>query len=153
MVASMVAAEKRKIPKIIVIAIILTLVVALLIGGFFIMKNEKIVELLKTAKTTKEETILLNEFLVNLKSENGKKSYLKVQIALMYNDKKDGELIAASTNKIRDIIINNLLGKTSEDIIDGDNINNLKDELRRNINIVLEDDLIKDVYITDFVIQ
>ncbi len=147
------ATEKRKLSKPLIIVIILILLALTVVFGYLVLKGNVNITKLFNKNKNKEHTILLNEFVVNLKSDNNKKSYLKMQIALMYENKKDGVIIESNVNKIRDIIINNLLGKTSTDIIDEDNIHNFKEKLKKDINLALNDDLIKDIYITDLVIQ
>jgi flagellar basal body-associated protein FliL len=107
----------------------------------------------KLIKPNKEEDVLLNEFVVNLKSENNRKNYLKLQIALMCNEESDKAIIESNVNKIRDRVVNILLDKTSSDILEGDNIKNLKGELKEEINLALKDELVKEVYITDLVVQ
>lgn len=145
--------EKRNISKVLIIILIIALLITSTILGYFVVKNRDSLGITKLFNSNSEKTILLNEFVVNLKSETARKSYLKLQIALMYNDKKDGKTIESNVNKIRDTIINNLLDKTSNEILDGSNINNLKEELKKDINLALNEDLVKDVYITDLVIQ
>ena len=104
----------------ILLAVILILAFAV---GYLVSKDKGFFDVTSIFKSENENTILLNEFVVNINSNNDRRGYLKVEMALMYNDKKDGEVIETNINKIRDIIINNLMYKSSDDIL---NVESLK---------------------------
>lgn len=145
--------EKRKISKLFWIILIVMVLIISFTLGYVMLKNKDFFDITKILNANKEHTILLNEFIVNIQSENNKKSYLKIEMALMYTNKKDGELIESNINKIRDIIINNLMDKSSSEILDVENIKNFKVDIKKKINDELKSDLIKDVYLTNLVIQ
>ena len=96
---------------------------------------------------------MLDEFVVNLKSEGSIKHYLKVKIALMYTEEKQGILIESSVNKIRDVIISNLREKSYKEMLEAENFLTLKKEVIDNLNLAINEDIIKDIYITDIIIQ
>lgn len=104
-------------------------------------------------KSDKEHSILLEEFVLNLKSDYIGKDYLKIQLALMYTDNKQGDVLNSNESKIRDVVIKVLSEKTAEEMTGKENISKVKEELTSLVNKVLDDEIVKDVYFTDLVIQ
>lgn len=136
------------------IIILLVLVIALLtfIGYFTIFRDGD--ELASIFSSTDEEyTVLLEEFLVNLKTEDDGRNYLKTEIAVMFTEKSQEDYINTNMHKIRDTIINHLRILTSDDILNGENTTNLKSSLTESINATLGEDIIKDIYFSDLIIQ
>lgn len=136
------------------IIILLVLVIALLtfIGYFTIFRDGD--ELASIFSSTDEEhTILLEEFLVNLKTEDDGRNYLKTEIAVMFTEKSQEDFISTNILKIRDTIINDLRLLTSDEILKGENTANLKISLTESINTALGEDIIKDIYFSDLIIQ
>lgn len=145
--------EKNNSLKLIII--ILLVAVILLAGtiGYFLISGKGVSDVIEKMNPEEELTVLLNEFLVNLKFENNRKNYLKVQIALMYTDKKQTLLINSNTSKIRDVILFELRKHNADEILDAEAMLVLKKEIMQQLNVALEADIIKDVYFTDLVIQ
>ena len=137
------------------VIIILLVVVILLAGtiGYFLVSGNRVTDVIEKMNPQEEFTVLLKEFLVNLKSENNRKNYLKVQIALMHTDKKQTLVIDSNTSKVRDVILFELRKHNAEEILEGDSMLELKEEIMKNLNVALGGDIIKDVYFTDLVIQ
>lgn len=137
------------------VIIILLVVVILLAGtiGYYLVSGNNGLDVVGKMNQEEEFTVLLNEFLVNLKFENNRKNYLKVQIALMYTDKKQTLLINSNTSKIRDVILFELGKYNADEILDGEALVELKKEMIQQLNVALEGNIIKDVYFTDLVIQ
>lgn len=147
--------QDRKMNIIIGILLCLVLSSAILIG-FLLMRGQdkgdwNIPGVFKSGG--EEHSILLEEFVVNLKSEGKAKNYLKIEMALMYENDKDENILIANTNKIRDIIISKIRTKTAEDMLDLDNALELKKEIISAINVALEATVVEDIYFTDLVIQ
>ena len=71
----------------------------------------------------------------------------------MYTDKKQAVIIDSNTSKIRDVILTELRKNSAEQILDGEELLRLKNEIMKNLNLALGEDIIKDVYFTDLVIQ
>lgn len=147
------ATEKKKKSNALLIILLVLILISVSVVGFFILKEKQFADIAKVFKQEKEYTLLLNQFVVNLQTETGGKSYLKMQIALMYTDKKAGKMISSNESKIRDVILKNTLEKTPESIMDGEKILSFKKEIITNINKALNDEIVKDVYFTDFIIQ
>lgn len=94
----------------------------------------------------------MDQFIVNLYSESGSR-YLKTSI----NFELAGEELAMEldTKKplIRDIVIKALSAKTYEEVSTIKGKENLKDEIVLNVNEIISDGQIKNLFFTDFVIQ
>lgn len=145
--------EKKSKAKLIIISLVVFALVVSFLIGYLIISGKNIPDIVKGMKPDKEYSVLLNEFVVNLSNENSIKNYLKIQIALMYTDKKHGDMINENMNKIRDVIIADLRSKSSSEMLNEDNTSNVKKEIITNINTILKDDIVKDVYFTELVIQ
>ncbi len=94
----------------------------------------------------------MDQFVVNLYSESGSR-YLKAAL----NFELAGEELAAELDAkkplIRDIIIKALSAKTYEEVSTIKGKENLKDEIVLNVNEVVSDGQINNLFFTDFVIQ
>ena len=144
--------KKSKLGLIIIILLVVVLLMTTVVG-YFLISGTRVSDIVEKMNPEEQHTVLLKEFLVNLKFENNRKNYLKVQIALMYTDKKQMLLIDSNTSKIRDVILFELRKYNAEEILVGDAMIKLKEDIIRELNIALEADIIKDVYFTDLVIQ
>ena len=146
--------EKRSLDKILII-VLLTAILILVLGiGFLLLSENDMPDFSNILKSNGEFTIPLDEFVVNLKSDNKNiKNYLKISIALMYTNEDHGTDIGANINKIRDIVISNLREKTASDLMTDDIIWNLKLNIMEGINDALNIAAIQDVYITDIIVQ
>lgn len=145
--------ERKNIDKIIIIALLATILVLVFGIGYLLLSDKDMPELTTIFKTNGEYTIPLEEFIVNLKPEASLNSYLSINIALMYTDEKIGEEINANVNKIRDLVIANLREKTASDMLNEINISKLKVDIKDEINDSLKKTAIKDIYITDIIVQ
>jgi flagellar FliL protein len=94
----------------------------------------------------------LNQFIVNLFSEDGSR-YLKTTINLELSLPELATELDAKKPLIRDIIIKALSAKSYEEISTIAGKESLKDEIVANVNAVLKDGKINNVFFTDFVIQ
>ncbi len=94
----------------------------------------------------------LDQFIVNLFSEDGSR-YLKTTINLEMSIPELSTELDAKKPLIRDIIIKALSAKSYEEISTIAGKENLKDEIVSNVNAVLKDGKINNVFFTDFVIQ
>lgn len=153
-----VAKEKKPldISKIVIIALlalILFLTAAIL---FFVVSDndgESILPTFQTKEEDGENTMLLEEFIVNLKESGKIKHFLKITMALMYTDTDQTEVIEANINKIRDSIIESIRTYTYEDLLKDEGTGQLKKEMIVNVNEVLGQEIIKGIYVTDIIVQ
>ncbi len=147
----MVEPKKKSIGKIVAAALVLALaVVAFFAYSYmtksFVFKGEANEEPVATQVYT------LDEFVLNLK-DPGSNRYLKTRIALGYESKKDAETLAEKQLQIRDVIIQTLRSKTTDNIMAVEKTDDLKKELIEDVNEIFDHDLVLDIYIVDFLIQ
>lgn len=132
--------------------------VIILAGGatafsFFIHQGKDDVSKKETAKAA-EETILLplEPFIVNLSSPNGM-SFLKTTLSLELAKTPATEKVKEQVPKIRDSIIMLLTNKPAETIASSEGRVQFKEEVIMEINQILGENSVRNVYFTDFVKQ
>ncbi len=94
----------------------------------------------------------MDQFVVNLYSESGGR-YLKTSLNLELSGEELTAELDSKKPLVRDIIIKALSAKTYEEISTIKGKENLKDEIVMNINEVITDGKINNMFFTDFVIQ
>ncbi|MFL0269642.1 flagellar basal body-associated FliL family protein [Candidatus Clostridium radicumherbarum] len=100
-------------------------------------------------------TYSLDEFLVNLSDDGGKK-YLKIKLSLGYDAKTKKNMdkeLADKTDNIRDTIISVLRSKKSTDIDTQMGIDSLKKEILAKVNPLFQSGKANSVYINDILVQ
>ncbi|RUM64698.1 MAG: flagellar basal body protein FliL [Sulfurospirillum sp.] len=174
--------EKKSGGANVLLIVIATMLGLMLIGGgvgayLLLSEDDAVIADANSAKATqtqKEETVTptqapaksvrksdftnigpmypLDQFIVNLFSEDGSR-YLKTTINLEMSLEELATELDAKKPLIRDIIIKALSAKSYEEISTIAGKENLKDEIVANVNAVLKDGKINNVFFTDFVIQ
>jgi flagellar FliL protein len=97
----------------------------------------------------------LEPFVVNLADQDSAR-YLRIKVSLMVDDKaKVKELIEnqALTLKVRDVILQTLTRKTSQDLINEAGKNKLRSEIQEGVTHYFKEPKLTDVMFTEFVIQ
>lgn len=94
----------------------------------------------------------LDQFVVNLLSENGSK-YLKASLDIELNAEELSAEIDKKKPAIRDIIIRTLSSKTFEEVSTMKGKDRLKDEIVEKLNEILADGQVRNIFFTDFVVQ
>ncbi len=156
-----------------VLIIVIVLLVLLLVGGglvaYFLLSGSDENAVDATAQPTKSKTVKrtgkrstdyltvgpmypMNQFIVNLLSENGSR-FLKTTINLELDKPELSAELDKKKPLIRDIIIRVLSSKTFEEVSTMKGKSRLKDEIVSKINDVLADGQIKNIFFTDFVVQ
>jgi Flagellar basal body-associated protein len=107
------------------------------------------VSLVQPVVSTK--TFGLDEFLVNLADEDGKR-YLKVKVFLGYDNKKLDAELEEKKPILRDAIISVLRTKKAADITPK-GVESVKIEIIQRINLMLEKGQLNNVYINDILVQ
>jgi flagellar FliL protein len=107
------------------------------------------------------EPVVVGPIIANLADEGGDR-YLKVKIVLLESKKKEagakkgeGEATGVSLKDaiIRDVILNTISAKTSDDLLSVSGKEELKKEIMTSINRALHKHLVYKIYFTDFIIQ
>lgn len=139
--------------KTIVVILVIFIIVLVSLLGYLLLPKGVFTGIKGFFISKKEYTVLLDEFILNLDTENNQKSYLKIELAMMYKDKKQTKTVVASTNKIRDIMLNELRGRTPEEMLDIKSTDEIKEKMKSSINKSLLADIIEEIYITNLVVQ
>jgi len=111
---------------------------------------EKIAEMLH-----KSAVLALEPFVVNLADPDAPR-YLRIKISLMIDDKKKEKELAenqALQLKVRDVILQSLTAKTSQELINEEGKNKLRHEIQEKIAVYFLEPKLVDVMFTEFVIQ
>lgn len=144
---------KKSKSKFIIIGLLIVIILMVGVSVFFLVSDKSMADIKSKFQSKDEYTILLDEFVTNLKNEDRGKNYLKIQVALMYTDKKDAPAIEANTSKIRDIILNDLRGKGADEILEVEKTGELKTQILDKLNESLGEGAIKEIYFTNLVVQ
>lgn len=143
---------KKKMMLIIIIAVV---ALGLAAGGFFVVpklmggggKEKK-----EEAKAEEGVMFSLDPFVVNLNDPGGPK-FLKVSIQLELAGPALMEKAKQKTPQLRDAIITLLTSKSSESLFPPEGKLQLKDEINARMNQIMGANTVKNVYLTDFVMQ
>lgn len=139
--------------KLIIIILLVAILVGVGITAYLMISGKSFKDAKGMIESEDEYTIPLDEFVTNLQNQEKGKNYLKIQVALMYTDKKDAEIIESNINKIRDIILNDIREKTSSQILEVKNTPVLKEKMMVKLNDALGKKIIKDIYFTNLIVQ
>jgi flagellar FliL protein len=91
---------------------------------------------------------------VNIRSEEGFEHFLKTNIVLeLDSGEKTGEEVSKRIPQIRDLVINILASKTKEKIIEKEGKDQVRSEIINNINQLMSNGMIRNIYFQDFIIQ
>jgi flagellar FliL protein len=94
-------------------------------------------------------------FVVNLADTDAAR-YLKIKVNLMIDDKSKLKEISenqALQLKIRDVILQSLTAKTSQDLMNDEGKNKLRHELQEKVGLYFLEPKLVDIVFTEFVIQ
>ncbi len=138
--------------------IIIAAVVVLLIGGgaaaYFLVlskpKDEKVEK--KEAKQDEGINFALDPFVVNL-TDQGANKFLKISVQLELSNVAVQEKAKAKSPQLRDAVISLLTSKSSDSLMNPDGKLQLKDEINVRANQILGPNSVRNVYLTDFVMQ
>lgn len=144
--------KKKKSKNMILIIIIVVAVLAGGTGAFFFFTKSKAKE--KKEETKAEEGVMfaLEPFVVNLSDQTGNR-FLKISVQLELAGPLMMEKAKGKTPQIRDAIITLLTNKTSEALMSPEGKLQLKDEINIRGNQILGENSVKNVFLTDFVMQ
>jgi flagellar protein FliL len=150
------APPPKKKSKLIMIIVIAVAVVTLAVVGFLVvpklMGGGGDADKKGAVKGEDGVMFLLEPFVVNLNDPGGPK-FLKVSIQLELANAPMVERAKAKTPQIRDAVITLLTSKSSESLFPPEGKLQLKDEINARMNQILGAGSVKNVYLTDFVMQ
>uniref|UniRef100_A0A832LVU2 Flagellar protein FliL n=1 Tax=Caldimicrobium thiodismutans TaxID=1653476 RepID=A0A832LVU2_9BACT len=144
--------------KLFILIVLAFLVITIAGAGVFLFlgkKGEEGVEKEKSKKAKKSEATVFIDFdpiIVNLLDPTGRR-YLQVRLSLEVVDKKAEEEIKKKEPKIKDSILGILSGKTVDEVIVPDAKERIKGEILKKIKEDIGEDLVLNVYITQFIVE
>jgi flagellar FliL protein len=106
-------------------------------------------------KLEKSAVLPLEPFVVNL-ADTDNARYLRIRISLMVDDKAKSQALVenqALQLKVRDVILQSLTAKTSQELINADGKNKLRQEIQEKVAAYFHETKLVDVVFTEFVIQ
>ena len=119
-------------------------------------KPEKAAEEERIARMLEDGAVLpLEPFVVNLADTEAAR-YLRIKISLMVDNKAKVKELSenqALQLKVRDVILQSLTAKTSQELINQEGKNKLRHEIQEKAAIYFREPKLVDVMITEFVIQ
>jgi flagellar protein FliL len=146
--------ENKKSKKLAIILIVVSVVVAIgAISVVFMTKGGNLTALAANFQKDEEYVLQMDSFVVNLSKADQTNEYLKVQLSLVYTDKKKADTLALKSSQIRDVIIKDLMEYTSEQLLMEGGLDNAKEKLKADINKELGEEVVTGICITDFLIQ
>jgi flagellar FliL protein len=92
------------------------------------------------------------DFTVNL-ADKDQRRYLKATVTLAYESKALAKELDRRHAQLRDLMIEVLRRQMVDKLMDPDGTANLRSEMMTELNAVLTDGEIRDIYFTDFIIQ
>lgn len=153
------APPKKKGKLLIIIIIVVVLLLAGGGGAFFFLKKSgggEGKDAKKEAEKKAEEVVMypIEPFVVNLTDQGGGK-FLKVtlQLELANAGPTTAEKTKAKNPQLRDAIITLLTSKSAETLVSPEGKLQLKDEISVRANQILGENSVKNVYLTEFVMQ
>jgi flagellar protein FliL len=151
--------------KNVIIIVAISLIVLAVIGGGFFMLWQKLSSLdnhkagEETAKAPEKienggmgPVFSLDSFIVNLSDQGGKR-YLRITLGLELADPKFTEELTKRLPQIRDSILMILPSRKVDELQTTDGKNSLRTEIISSLNGLFGKEIVKKIYITEFVIQ
>lgn len=152
------SAEGKGGKKKLLIFLILGLLIIAVAGGavFFLLGKKGVEEGAEKPKKAKKtaETVFIDfdPIIVNLFDPTGRR-YLQVRLSLEVVDKKAEAEVKKKEPKIKDTILSILSGKTVDEVIVPDAKERIKGEILKKLKAEIGEDLIVNVYITQFIVE
>ncbi|BAU22745.1 flagellar basal body protein FliL [Caldimicrobium thiodismutans] len=151
--------EKKGGKKKLLIFILLGfLIIGIAGAGVFVFlgkKGEEAAESKKGKKSAKPKVTFFIEYdpiIVNLMDPSGKR-YLQVRMSFEVADKKVEEELKKKEPLIKDLVLSILSGKTVEEVVVPDAKEKIKAEILKKVNEALGEELVLNVYITQFIVE
>jgi flagellar FliL protein len=94
----------------------------------------------------------LDSFIVNLSDQGGKR-YLRITMGLELGDPKSAEVLTKRLPQVRDSILMILPARKVEELQTAEGKISLRTEIISELNALLGKEIVKKIYITEFVIQ
>lgn len=142
--------EKKSSKKLFIFFIIFTLLLGGGLSYFFLFHKKPAPETETKKQAQKSALIPLDPFVLNL-LEQGR--FLKVSMQFEIADETHRELVQSKIPQLRDAIITLVSSKSVESIASPEGKIQLKDEILLRANQIMEKDVFRNLYFTEFVMQ
>jgi flagellar protein FliL len=143
----------------VIVAVVLSTIIAVIIvkasSTGRAAADEKYKTLTLQPKAEPLTTLNLDEFVLNT-ADIDEPHYLRVELSLAYegeNNKKLAAELPKRKEQIRDIILKILSQKEKQDIDEQFERDRVKDEIKKEINNILRDGSVEEIYIRKFIIS
>lgn len=146
--------EKKKPNKLIIIIVIMSFVI--LVGAVamvFVATDITISDVISKFQKHEEYVMPMDSFVVNLDTEGKGATYLKTQLSLLYTEEDYGKTLENKTSQIRDLIIKDLMEYKPDDLLINGGLATAKMKIRTSINAAMGEEMVKEIYFTEFLIQ
>lgn len=147
--------KAKKTHKMLLIGIISVIILG---GGasafsFFIKSGNEEGNKKEAAKVEEQVVMLpLEPFIVNLNGTEESR-FLKASLNIELSKTEAAERAKTRTPQIRDAVIMLITSKTAESLISPEGKMQFKDEVSISVNQILGENIVKNIYFTDFVMQ
>jgi flagellar FliL protein len=122
-------------------------------GGYYVKTGQVLFGIDRYFKKPLEEkTFQLDSFLVNLKDDRAI-HYLKTTVVLSYMEDDAKVQIEQRVSQIRDAVIQYLRGLSRNEIAQANSLEVYRLDLLTQINQIFDDEIVYNLYFTDFLIQ
>lgn len=139
------------------------LVILIVIMSFVIMVGSVAMVVLATdinvsdvmARFQKHEEFVMpmDSYVVNLKTEGRGTTYLKTTMSLLYTNKEHAAVLTNKTSQLRDIVIKELMEYKPEELLKEGGLAGAKLKIKTSINTALGEDVVAEIYFTEFIVQ
>lgn len=146
--------EKKKPNILVIIIVIMSFVI--MIGSVvmvFIATDIKISDIMAKFQKHEEFVMPMESYVVNLKTEGKGTTYLKANISLLYTNEDHAAVLTNKTSQLRDVIIHDLMEYTPAELLKEGGLAGAKMKIRTSINTALGQDVVAEVYFTEFLVQ
>lgn len=146
--------EKKKSNKLVIIIVIMSIVI--MVGSVvmvFLATDMSLTDIMAKFQKHEEYIVPMEGFVVNLNTEGKSSTYLKTQVSLLYTEEDHAEVITNKTSLIRDVVIKDLMEYKPQELLVEGGLEAAKVKLRTSINSALGQEVVKEIYFTDFLIQ
>lgn len=146
--------EKKK-PNVLVIIIVIMSIVIMVgsVAMVFIATDIKISDIMAKFQKHEEYVLPMDAYVVNLKTEGKGTTYLKATISLLYTNEDHAALLTNKTSQLRDVIIHDLMEYAPEELLKEGGLAGAKVKIKASINAALGQDVVAEVYFTEFIVQ
>ena len=139
--------------KLLMIILIILVTITLLGGVAFVVYTQfnKVTEVY--AEPTIDEILLASVDIPEITTNLADKRYVKIQFKIQTNSDVAGQELAKRDFQVKNLIIQELSEVTQEDLKGKQGKQNLQETLKSQINELMQDGEVKQVYITSYAVQ